>query len=395
MTTSKKSHRRKIKDIAKSVLPEKNAPHVAGGVSVFVASALVLQIILFFLHFMIYETLLAAFGMTGFAPALILSLLSLTFISASLLAAIASNAAVRAYYRFSALWFSFVAPLCGACAAFVIIENVFPNFGWIIVPFIAGVACFDVAIGVSLYGIWNSSRVRVTRVTASLPDLPHAWRGKRMVFFSDVHLGNVRAEGFAKKIVRKVQALNPSVVVIGGDLFDGMKCDAEKLAAPFKDLHPPHGVYFVSGNHEYIRDREMFFDAIRNAGIKILRNEKVDIGGIDLVGVDWHDTDKRENFETVLGGIHLAKDKPRILVRHVPDNLDIAEHAGVSLQLSGHTHRGQFWPLSLITHYFYKGFDYGYHHFKKMAVYTSSGVGTWMSPFRFGTRSEIVEIEFK
>ena len=75
--------------------------------------------------------------------------------------------------------------------------------------------------------------------------------------------------------------------------------------------------------------------------------------------------------------------------------LGIPERAGVALQLSGHTHQGQFWPLSLITRYFYEGFDYGLHYFKKMAVFTSSGVGTWMSPFRFGTKAEIVAIEFK
>jgi predicted MPP superfamily phosphohydrolase len=391
----KTSHRRKIKDIAKSVLPEKNAPHVAGGVSVFVASALVLQLILFFLHFMIYETMVAAFGVSGAVPAVVLGVLSLTFISASLLAAIANNPVVRAYYRFSAVWFSFVAPLCGACAAFVIIENLFPYFGWVIAPFTAGSACFGVAIAVSVYGIWNSSHVRVVRITVPLPNSPGTWRGKRLVFFSDVHLGHVRAAGFARKIVKKVQALDPSVVAIGGDLFDGMKCDAEKLTAPFRDLRPPQGIYFVSGNHEYIRDREIFFAAIQAAGIKILRNEKVDADGIDLVGVDWYDADKREDFAAILKNIHLAKERPSILLRHVPDNLDIAERAGVSLQLSGHTHRGQFWPLSMITHYFYKGFDYGFRRFGKMFVYTTSGVGTWMSPFRFGTQSEIVVIEFE
>ncbi len=387
--------RKKIKDIAKSVLPEKNAPHIAGGVSVFIMNLLLLQFILFLLHFMIYETMAAAFGFYGFVPALIFILLSLTFISASLFASVTSNAAVVAYYRFSAAWFSFVAPLCAACAMFVFIEDLFPAWGWLVAPLSAGIICFGAAIAVSLYGILNSSYPRVTRITAPLPNIPDAWRGKRLVFFSDVHLGNIRAEGFSKKIVAMVQALNPDVVAIGGDLFDGVKCDAKKLVAPLKDLHPPHGIYFISGNHEYIRDREIFFEAIRSAGMRILRNEKIDIGGIDLVGVDWNDTDKREDFAAVLKKIDIPKTRPSILLRHVPDNLDIPEQAGVSLQLSGHTHRGQFWPMSLFTHYFYKGFDYGFHYFKKMAVYTSSGVGTWMSPFRFGTKAEIVAVDFK
>jgi predicted MPP superfamily phosphohydrolase len=387
--------RKKIKEIAKSVLPEKNAPHVAGGVSVFLSVAFMLQIILFLLHFMIYETVVAAFGLGGFVPPLILGLLSLTFISASFLSAVAGNAFVRAYYRLAAIWFSFVAPLCGACAAFIVVENLFPLWGWIIVPSAAGAVCFGGAIVISLYGIWNSSHFRVTRIAVPLPNVPDAWRGKRLVFFSDVHLGDVRAEGFAKKIVKKVRILDPSVVLIGGDLFDGVKCDAEKLIAPFRELRPPRGVYFVSGNHEYIRDREIFLGAVRNAGITILHNEKVDLAGIDLIGVDWDSTDKKENFAAILEHMDIAKGRPNILLRHVPDDLGIAERAGVLFQLSGHTHRGQFWPLSLATRYFYKGFDYGFHYFGKMAIYISSGIGTWMSPFRFGTKAEIVVIEFK
>ena len=387
--------RRRIKHIAKEVLPEKASIQPAGGISVFIMSAIVLQLILLFLHFMIYETILAAFGIGGVVPEVILGILSLTFISSSLLSAMAQNAVVRAYYRLSALWFSFVAPLCAACAGFVIIENLFPLWGWVLTPFMAGVVCFGAAIAVSLYGIANSFYLRVKRITVSLPNIPATWRGKRLVFFSDVHLGDVRGAGFSRKIVKKVQAQDPLVVAIAGDMFDGVKCDAEKAIAPFKDLRPPQGIYFASGNHEYIRDHEMFFDAIRSAGITILRDEKVDVGGVSLIGVDWKDARKREDFSAILERMDLPKGRPSILVKHVPDNLDVAESAGISLQLSGHTHRGQFWPLSIITYFSYKGFAYGLHYFKKMAVYTSSGTGTWMSPFRFGTASEIVVVEFK
>lgn len=364
-------------------------------VPVFIISAVILQLILFFLHFMIYETLYAAFGISGIVPAVILGALSLTFLSSSLLSAGSGNAAVRAYYRFSAIWFSFVAPLCAACAGFVVIENIFPFWGWVIVPSAAGIVCFAAALAISIYGIWNSFHLRVRRIAISAPDVPDAWRGKRLVFFSDVHLGDVRGAGFVKKLIKKVQMLDPWAVAIAGDLFDGVKCDAEKLVAPFKDLHPPQGVYFASGNHEYIRNHEIFLNAVQSAGIKVLRNEKVNIQGMDLVGVDWNDTRKRQDFAAVLEKIGVDSKRLSVLVKHVPDDLDVAANAGVSLQLSGHTHRGQFWPLSIITHLSYKGFDYGLHNFGKMSVYTTSGVGTWMSPFRFGTASEIVAIEFK
>ena len=385
--------RHRIKNIAKKVLPAKASVQARGGISVFIMSALVLQLILLFLHFMIYETVLAAFGIGGVVPATILGLLSLTFISASLLTAVSDNISVRAYYRLAAVWFSFVAPLCGACACFVVIENLFPLWGWVVLPFTAGVVCFGLALAVSLYGIGNSFHLRVKRVSVSLPSVPAAWRGKRLVFFSDVHLGDVRGAGFSKRIVKKVQALDPFVVAIAGDFFDGVKCDAKKAIAPFKDLRPAQGIYFASGNHEYIRDPEVFFDAIKSANIRILHDEKVEVQGIDLVGVDWKNTRKKEDLAAVLGGLEIVG-RPSVLVKHVPDNLDVAARAGISLQLSGHTHRGQFWPLSIITHLTYKGFDYGLHYFEKMAVYTTSGVGTWMSPFRFGTASELVVIDF-
>ena len=170
----------------------------------FIVTAVVLQLILFFLHFMIYDTILAAFGIGGVVSATIFGILSLTFTSASFLSAVADNAAVRAYYRFAAIWFSLVAPLCAACAGFVVIENIFPFWGWIVTPFVAGVICFGAALAVSLYGMWNSFNLRVKRVTVFLPNVPAAWRGKRLVFFSDIHLGDVRGEGFSRKIVKKV-----------------------------------------------------------------------------------------------------------------------------------------------------------------------------------------------
>jgi len=266
---------------------------------------------------------------------------------------------------------------------------------WAITPFTVGMTCFGAAIVVSFYGIWNSSHIRVTHVAISLQNIPDAWRGKRLVFFSDVHLGDIRKEGFARRIVKKVQTLDPAVVAICGDLFDGPKCDAEKLVAPFRDLRPPRGLYYVSGNHEYIRNQNVFFDAIQNVGMSILRNEKVDVDGIDFVGVDWKDAAKKEDFAAILDGIHISSSRPSILLKHVPNHLHVAERAGISLQLSGHTHRGQFWPLSILTHYFYGGFDYGLRKSGKMAVYISSGVGTAMLPFRLGTKAEIVAIEFK
>jgi predicted MPP superfamily phosphohydrolase len=391
----KKLRRHKIKEIAKAVLPEKTPPHLAGGIAMFVQTTLALQLLLFLLYFMIYETLATAFGIGGWILGGIFAFLSVTYISAILIAAVRKGPVIRAYYRFAAFWFAFVPPLCGACAAFVFIMNTAPLFRLMILPAMTGTFCFGVAGIVTLYGIWNSGHIRITKVNVRLPHTPAAWKGKRLVFLSDVHLGNVRAEGFAKKIVKKIQKIDPAVVCIGGDLYDGVACDPDALIAPFKKLHPPQGLYYVSGNHEYIRGSDQLFAAISNAGITVLWNQKVDLGGIDLVGVDWNDTDAWSDFVTVMEKLKPGPGRASILLKHVPENLGVPERAGISLQLSGHTHHGQFWPITLATRFSYKEFDYGFRHFGKMAVYTSSGIGTEVSPFRFGTKAELVAITFE
>ncbi len=372
-------------------MPEKRSRK---SIARFVASVVIIQLMLFLLYWMIYETTVAAFGIESAGLEVLAFLLSLTFISASLLTAVADNAAVRAYYRFTGTWFAFVAPLCAASAAFVVIEDVFPLWGWIIAPATAGVIVFGAAAAIGLYGIWNGMRVRVTRITVMLPGMPESWKGRKGVFFSDVHLGPLRGAGLARQIVRRVQEEDPSFVVVGGDLFDGTKCDAEEYIAPFAGLRAPDVIYFVSGNHEYIRESDRFFDVIRGAGFRILKNEKITIDGVGLAGVDWRDTHRSEDYADVLRSVTDGGGGPNILVRHVPSDLSLAARAGFALQLSGHTHRGQFWPLSLATKRFYGGFDYGLRRFGNMVVYTSSGVGTWMSPFRVGTRAEIVVLSF-
>jgi hypothetical protein len=152
----------------------------------------------------------------------------------------------------------------------------------------------------------------------------------------------------------------------------------------------------VTGNHEYYsRDFARVMVAVRGAGIAVLDDRKVDIGGIDFIGVDYHSTHKKADFQKVLEGIGIDRAKPTILLKHEPSDLDVAEAAGVSLDLSGHTHHGQIFPLMFLTGRMYKGLDYGLKHLGAMQIYTSSGAGTWGPPLRLGTKAEIVLIKFR
>jgi uncharacterized protein len=361
----------------------------------FLLVSAILQALIVWFSYIIYETWVAAFGPGWRALEVTFLVFSFTFISATLLAIRYRSRPVRAYYWFAAHWFACMGPLFGGSALFVIIERLGPYAGIFIAPPTAGAISFSAAMLVIAYGFWQAQRAMITRVTIPLPNLPQAWNGKTLVFISDSHFGDVYGFGFAKKLARKIQALKPEAVLIGGDLYDGLRCDAKRIISPFKTIRSTHGIYFVTGNHDYLGRSEEYFAAIRGAGIRILANEIVDLHGIQLAGADYNDARDRDCFARTARNFSLASQKPSILLKHIPDNLNIAASRGFSLQLSGHTHRGQLWPFSLLTRRLFKGYDYGLKPFGSMQVCTSSGAGAWGMPFRLGTKSEIVAITLR
>lgn len=361
----------------------------------FSASSIALQVFSLFFSFVIYKTLVSAFGIGGWVVFVVLMTFSLSFFATSILAARYKHQLVRWFHLLGMYWIAFVLPLFCACIAFVLIKDIAPVFGWTVTSLTAGRISFTGAVFLYIYGVWKSTEIKIARVTVAISHCPAFWRNKTIAFVSDVHLGNEYGARLAARIVRKISSLAPQAVFIGGDLFDGVKCRPDDLLFPFRKLRTPHGVYFVSGNHEHILDNKLFLGAIRRAGITILNNKKKTIEGMDFLGVDFRDSHKKKNFEKVLSEMAIDPKRPNVLIKHIPDNLQVAERAGIALQVSGHTHQGQIFPLTYLTKKIYKGYDYGLKQFGNMAVYTSSGVSAAPIPVRFGTNSEIVLIEFK
>ena len=233
--------------------------------------------------------------------------------------------------------------------AFFVAENIFNAYTVYVNPALIGAICFGVFFLIHLYGTWNSGRARIIRIQMPLPNIPEYWRNQTIVFISDVHLGAIRGAGFMEKIVKKINAIAPSAVFIGGDLYDGVKCDAEAIVAPLRSLQVPHGVHYITGNHEFYGEFDRCMNAIRAVQVHILNNKTIEIEGIRFAGVAFRETHKREDFAGVLkkmGMTGIASTLPTILIKHEPDNLDIAEQAGFSGGFFGHTHQGQIWPLS-------------------------------------------------
>ena len=359
----------------------------------------IVQGVLFLAHWLLYKTWTFS-AVPGHAHAPIwlklgLGFLSITFNSASLLAFNYTNAAVRIYYRIAAVWagllsFLFIAAACSWAILVVTSAIGTPlNFHRLVEFF------FAMAVLAGFSGLINASLTRITRTTVRLANLPEAWRGRRAALISDLHLGHVRNGNFLRRTIAKILREEPHAVFIAGDLYDGTAIDATRAAAPLSNLTAPHGVYFVAGNHEQFRDDSKYLNAVKAAGVRVLHNEKVEVDGLQIAGVPYHLAWQPNIFASVLRALHLDPDRASILLTHAPDHPEIAEAAGISLQLSGHTHLGQFIPWSWIAKRIYRQFVYGLSQIGKMQVFTSSGAGTWGPPLRLGSNPEIVLLQFE
>jgi uncharacterized protein len=359
----------------------------------------ILQSVLFLAHFFLYETYAAGLdhhsvGLRTLKP--VLGILSITFVPASLAAFRYTNVFVRALYKVAAVWVGLLSFLVIAAVSFWLLFALSRLAG--LQPNLHRIAetLFGIALACGLYGVLNASRTRVTRTTVRLTNLPERWRGRKAALISDLHLGPVRNGGFLRRMVAKILDERPHAIFIAGDLYDGTAIDASQAAEPLNRLTAaPQGVYFVAGNHEQFRDDNKYLNAVAAAGVRVLHNEKIEVDGLQIAGVPYRNAWQPRVFAAVLGALALDRARASILLTHAPDHPEIAEAAGFSLQLSGHTHLGQFIPWSWVARRIYRQFAYGLSRIGKMQVFTSSGAGTWGPPLRLGSNPEIVVLEFE
>ena len=360
---------------------------------------LIIQSVLLLAHWFLYETW-TAFWVTAHPPGIsklqvVLALLSISFVTASLLAWRSSHIVVRVFYTISAVWLG-VLSFCflAACSCWTFYAGA-RFFGLhpdrrMLVGVLLGFALLA-----SLYGMVNAAWTRVKRIRIKLPNLPESWRGRVAALVSDTHLGHVRGSTFLRRLVTILKRAGPDIVFIGGDMYDGMAARVEELAAPWAKLVPPWGAYFVAGNHEEFSDHTKYLEAMKQSGVRILNNEKVTIDGLQIVGIHFRDSRNDERFRTVLRQAAVDRTRASILLTHAPDRLKITEEEGISLQLSGHTHGGQFFPFTWITSRLYGKFVHGLQRLGNLMIYVSYGAGTWGPPMRVGTNPEIVLLQFE
>jgi predicted MPP superfamily phosphohydrolase len=248
-----------------------------------------------------------------------------------------------------------------------------------------------------VYGFFNTRNVHVKELNIKLSKYGVNKSSLNAVLVSDIHLSNMNNNSFARNITNKINALNPDIIFIAGDLVDDRASYLRKkgIGFAFKDLHAKYGVYGITGNHEYINGVEGCVEYMRELGINVLRDTAVNVNNsFLLVGredrtMSTFDGQRRKELGVILEG---QPKLPIILMDHTPFGLDDAINNNVDLQLSGHTHHGQLFPLNFVTSMIYE-VSKGYHKRGNTQFYVSSGAGTWGPPIRTGSRSEIVHLK--
>jgi predicted MPP superfamily phosphohydrolase len=252
------------------------------------------------------------------------------------------------------------------------------------------------------FGVWWAlTRLAVTRVEVPMKGLPRNMDGFTIAHLSDLHLDLVHGKAWLASVVAKTNALQPDLVAITGDLAEGSVAKFGADVQPLGELAAPHGVFFVTGNHEYFHDLDGWLGFLPSLGVRVLRNERVSVPaggeGFDLMGVDDRDGGRiapghGQDLPAALAGRN--PERASVLLAHQPRIMEEAATAGIDLVLSGHTHGGQIWPFSYLV-YLQQPYVRGLKEKNGTRLYLSSGTGFWGPPMRLGTTAEIALITLR
>lgn len=254
------------------------------------------------------------------------------------------------------------------------------------------------AVGTASFGMRNAlGAVEVSEVRVELDGLAPSLDGFRIVQITDLHVGGTIGRGYVADVVARANAANPDLIAVTGDIVDGTPSMLRDHVAPLAELRASHGVYFVTGNHEYYSGVDAWYAHFTDFGWKILHNERVAIGdgdaAFDLAGVPDLTGDQQGDGPD-FGPITADRDssRPLVLLAHQPRVAFQASRHGVDLQLSGHTHGGQLWPFHYLVRIQQRGLLVGREQIGDTQVYICRGCGYWGPPVRIGADPEIATI---
>lgn len=343
-----------------------------------------------------------------------------SFILASLLVRYVPNPVTGFIYNVAGTWYALIFYLLLASIVLWVLKGILVLLP-IPVPhvkivFYAAIVLYSASLAVTVYGVINASSFSTTYIRVPFKNLPKHWAGKTIVHLSDIHVGASCGVSFLKRLVTRVNKYDADLIIITGDLFDGASGKHEKYLPILKGLRSGQGAFFVSGNHEVYAGVDDINNIVSRSGITVTDGKVININGLQIIGIG---SPRMANGKTRIFDLknhpEFRKDLPSILLYHTPTDYGFgaknpmsshqrsylaprtvfktAQDAGVSLQLSGHTHAGQFFPFTWIAGKIYHGLHYGLHKFGDFYINISSGTGTWGPPVRIDSKSEIVLIE--
>lgn len=368
----------------------------------FIAVVGVAQGLLFLIHYVFYR-----FGIDNFSALLkhkyifgtALFLLSFSFTASMLLVRFFENKLTEGFYYVAAIWLGTILWLLFAVVASIIFQKVFAllgagSFAKSFVP----VFFVITAILVSGYGVYNGRNTKIVKANLYINNLPSEWVGRTAVFMSDTHYGNIHTKKQSIADAKLVNSINPDILFVSGDFFDGPKKDLLQFGQAYKAVNPKLGKYVISGNHETYAGLVQAEQSLSSAGFTLLDSQNINVNGVQLIGIPY-----TTNAKTDLDSLTTAyafdsktynKGVPSIVLKHVPVSTDVISNAGASFAFFGHTHNGQMWPFSILVKKIYGQHYYGFSKTDQTEFYTTSGVGSWGPPQRIGTNSEVLLVTF-
>ena len=366
---------------------------------IFIMAILVIIGILLVGHYFIYRSTVSFFNINSrqfkLALAVILFVLAVSFIVSSLLVQANENLFSRLYYFMAGAWLGVFNYLVIGFALVWLLVFIGHKLNFKFDLSLLGFAAITLAIIYSAYGVWSAYHPRLKEITVKISNLPEFWQNKTAVQISDWHLGAVLGEDFLKQAVERVNGLKPDIIFITGDLLDSLGSGSEFSLPALNQLQAPAGIYFVTGNHETYFGTEKTYRLLEKTKIRILKDEIINLNGLQLIGLSFPERGENKNLNESLGRLDFKQQLPSILLYHSPVQTKPMAAAGISLQLAGHTHAGQLTPFNFISYLVYGKYHYGLHQEGDYAIYTTSGLGVWGPTLRTSKHSEIVKIKLE
>lgn len=378
-------------------------------------------LITFSTHYFLFFSWTRFFEINAFAAKrylfLLMFFLSLTFILSSIFIHISNNPFTRTYYLLSGTWMGLLSFLLFATAVVWIVKGGlwFLPHSLPVKSIIQGLSSFlyGLAIVYTGYCHYQFYKIDIKQLNIPVQNLPQQWQGKKIIHLSDLHLGGTKDLKFLKQLVSLTNKQNADLILITGDLFDGATNSQERYLSDLNTFKAKYGTIFTSGNHEIYSGVEKSRKLIEDSKIIMLDNKAIIIEGLQILGISYPEI-KATSFFDFNNPEVFTKNIPTILLYHTPTSIKLnGEHLAavqssdyfapdtafsgtidqnISLQLSGHTHAGQFFPFTWVADKIFKGLHYGLHKFDNFYINISSGTGSWGPPLRSGYLSEIIVI---